>query len=134
MLFRSKENIAFLPQADFSLRKKGNIFFAGQITGVEGYLESAASGLIAAINLSRRLNGQDTLVFPEETALGGLARHIAGSPSIDFQPMNINFGLISPLPWKVRGKRKKNLQISERALRVLEDFIVQNGLRPSNAY
>lgn len=121
-------------QADFSLRKKGNIFFAGQITGVEGYLESAASGLIAAINLSRRLNGQDTLVFPEETALGGLARHIAGSPSIDFQPMNINFGLISPLPWKVRGKRKKNLQISERALRVLEDFIVQNGLRPSNAY
>ncbi|NLL51982.1 MAG: methylenetetrahydrofolate--tRNA-(uracil(54)-C(5))-methyltransferase (FADH(2)-oxidizing) TrmFO [Peptococcaceae bacterium] len=116
-------------QADFSLRQNSNIFFAGQITGVEGYLESAASGLLAAINMWRRLNGQNSLIFPEETALGGLARHLAGSPSFDFQPMNINFGLISPLPRKVRGKRERNLQISARALSALEDFITQNGLR-----
>ena len=116
-------------QADFSLRQNSNIFFAGQITGVEGYLESAASGLLAAINMWRRLNGQNSLIFPEETALGGLSRHLAGSPSFDFQPMNINFGLISPLPRKVRGKRERNLQISARALSALEDFITQNGLR-----
>jgi methylenetetrahydrofolate--tRNA-(uracil-5-)-methyltransferase len=114
--------------ADFSFRQKSNIFFAGQITGVEGYLESAASGLLAAINISRRLTGRQTLVFPEETALGGLARHLAGSPSIDFQPMNINFGLISPLPQKIRGKREKNLRISERALSVLAGFIEKHNL------
>ncbi|NLM22339.1 MAG: methylenetetrahydrofolate--tRNA-(uracil(54)-C(5))-methyltransferase (FADH(2)-oxidizing) TrmFO [Peptococcaceae bacterium] len=118
-------------QADFSLRQNSNIFFAGQITGVEGYLESAASGLLAAINMWRRLRGQNTLIFPEETALGGLARHLAGSPSFDFQPMNINFGLISPLPRRVRGKKERNLQISARALSALEDFMAQNGLLPT---
>ncbi len=109
--------------ADFSFRQKNNIFFAGQITGVEGYLESAASGLLAGLNVFRLLNQQDTLVFPPETALGGLARHLEGSPSVDFQPMNINFGLISPLGQKIRGKREKNLKLSERALSELNKFI-----------
>jgi methylenetetrahydrofolate--tRNA-(uracil-5-)-methyltransferase len=113
-------------KADFSFRKKHNIFFAGQITGVEGYLESAASGLLAGLNVFRFLNRQDTLVFPPETALGGLARHLEGSPSVNFQPMNINFGLIAPLKQKVKGKREKNLKLSERALDELKKFITVN--------
>jgi methylenetetrahydrofolate--tRNA-(uracil-5-)-methyltransferase len=113
-------------QVDFSLRQRPNIFFAGQITGVEGYLESAASGLLAGLNVRRRLSGQETLVFPPETALGGLARHLAGSPSVSFQPMNINFGLISPLSKKIRNKKEKNRKISERALTILDDFIKNN--------
>lgn len=109
--------------ADFSSRCRSEIFFAGQITGVEGYVESAASGLLAGLNVYRMLEDQDTLVFPEETALGGLARHLEGSPSVDFQPININFGLISPLGEKVKGKREKNTRISERALAALESYL-----------
>jgi methylenetetrahydrofolate--tRNA-(uracil-5-)-methyltransferase len=114
--------------ADFSFRKIPSIFFAGQITGVEGYLESAASGLLAGINVFRRLLTQDTLVFPPETALGGLARHLEGSPSVNFQPMNINFGLIVPLGQRVKGKREKNLKISQRALSELSYFIERNAV------
>lgn len=116
-------NAPKLLKADFSFRQNSNIFFAGQITGVEGYLESAASGLLAGLNVSRLLYNKEPLVFPPETALGGLARHLEGSPSVDFQPMNINFGLISPLPKKIKGKREKNLKLSERALNELSRFM-----------
>lgn len=119
-------------QADFRLRNKPEIFFAGQITGVEGYVESAASGLLAGINAYRLLQGQETLVFPPETALGGLARHLEGSPSINFQPMNINFGLIAELTERIRNKREKNKRISERALGILEEFLSQNSLKVKN--
>jgi len=115
-------------KADFSYRNNPGIFFAGQITGVEGYLESAASGLLAGINIYRRQKGLETLVFPPETALGGLARHLEGSPSIDFQPMNINFGLITPLPHKVKGKQARNLQLSARSLEILDRFLAEKGL------
>lgn len=115
-------------KADFSFRQKPNIFFAGQITGVEGYLESAASGLLAGMNAYRFIKSKQNLVFPAETALGGLARHLEGSPSMDFQPMNINFGLINPLGYKVKGKREKNLRLSERALKELETFIAEHGV------
>lgn len=115
--------------ADFSLRHSRNIFFAGQITGVEGYLESAASGLMAGINVWRQLKGLETIVFPPQTAFGGLARHLEGSPSQDFQPMNINFGLIEPLAQRVRGRRERNLQLSKRALEVLDNFIDEHKLR-----
>ena len=114
--------------ADFSVKKRPNLFFAGQITGVEGYVESAASGLAAGLNAWCRLSGRETLVFPAETALGGLARHLEGSPSQDFQPMNINFGLLPPLPERIRNKREKNLKISGRALRSLKEFMEQQGL------
>ncbi|MHB1404754.1 MAG: methylenetetrahydrofolate--tRNA-(uracil(54)-C(5))-methyltransferase (FADH(2)-oxidizing) TrmFO [Desulfitobacteriaceae bacterium] len=114
--------------ADFSVKKRPNLFFAGQITGVEGYVESAASGLAAGLNAWCRLSGRETLVFPAETAIGGLARHIEGSPSQDFQPMNINFGLLPPLPERIRNKREKNLKISGRALRSLKEFMEQQGL------
>jgi methylenetetrahydrofolate--tRNA-(uracil-5-)-methyltransferase len=107
---------------DCSLRGQPRIFFAGQITGVEGYVESAASGLMAGINAWRRVLSLPALVFPECTALGGLARHLAGAPARDFQPMNVNYGLLPPLEERVKGKREKNLRIARRALAALEDF------------
>lgn len=115
-------------QADFSLKKRPHLFFAGQITGVEGYVESAASGLVAGLNAWKRLQGLEGLVFPENTALGGLARHLAGSPSQDFQPMNINFGLLPPLNERIKGKREKNARISDRALAELTVFCLENQL------
>ncbi|ODA40721.1 methylenetetrahydrofolate--tRNA-(uracil(54)-C(5))-methyltransferase (FADH(2)-oxidizing) TrmFO [Desulfosporosinus sp. BG] len=115
-------------KADFSLKTKPTIFFAGQMTGVEGYVESAASGLLAGLNAWRRLNQRDGLVFPAETTLGGLARHLEGSPSQSFQPMNINFGLLPPLSKRIRDKREKNGQISERALTFLEEFCGREDL------
>lgn len=114
--------------SDFSLKQNPDLFFAGQITGVEGYVESAASGLLAGINAWRKGNGQGTLVFPAETALGGLARHLEASPSQNFQPMNMNFGLLPSLPQRVKGKREKNTLISLRALKVLEIYREQEGI------
>lgn len=114
--------------ADYSLRKDPRIFFAGQMTGVEGYVESAASGLVAGLNAWFRLTGRTTLVFPAETALGGLARHLEESPSRDFQPMNVNFGLLPPLTERVKGKREKNARISARALAALAAFQERVGL------
>lgn len=115
-------------KADFSLKKRPGLFFAGQMTGVEGYIESAASGLIAGINAARVLRNQSSLIFPAETALGALALHLEGSPSTDFQPMNINFGLLPPLGERIKAKREKNHRISERALVRLEEFLQQNML------
>ena len=114
--------------ADFSFKKKPSLFFAGQMTGVEGYVESAASGLLAGLNAWRRLRGLNPLVFPAETALGGLARHLEGSPSRSFQPMNINFGLLPPLPERIRDKREKNTRIYKRALAMLDSFCQQEDL------
>lgn len=115
-------------KADFSLKSKPDCFFAGQMTGVEGYVESAASGLLAGLNAWRRLCQTSPLVFPSETALGGLARHLEGSPSENFQPMNINFGLLPPLAERIRNKREKNARISERALESLSEFCAWEDL------
>ena len=114
--------------ADFSCRLRSDLFFAGQITGVEGYVESAASGLLAGLNVWQKARGEETLVFPPETALGGLAGHLAGSPSVNFQPMNINFGLIPPLGERVKGKREKNSRISQRALSALDNYKADNQI------
>lgn len=114
--------------ADFSLKIQPSLFFAGQMTGVEGYVESAASGLLAGLNAWRRHGGMNTLVFPPETTLGGLARHLEGSPSQSFQPMNINFGLLPPLTTRIRDKREKNTKISERALESLGEFCAWEDL------
>lgn len=108
--------------ADYSLKNSSNLFFAGQITGVEGYVESIASGLVAGINAVRRLNNLPLLVFPEETALGALARHLEGSPSVNFQPMSMNFGLLPSLEVRIKAKRERYGRISERALAKLEEF------------
>lgn len=109
-------------KADFSLKNKPSLFFAGQMTGVEGYIESAASGLLAGLNAWRHLSSMSPLIFPPETTLGALARHLEGSPSQSFQPMNINFGLLPPLTVRIKDKREKNSKISERALEALNEF------------
>ena len=109
-----------LLQADYSFRGRPELFFAGQITGVEGYVESTASGFLAAVELARRLLGQPPVDFPQETATGALALYISNGSVADFQPMNINFGLIPPLGYRVKGKRNKNAELSRRALEVLD--------------
>ena len=103
----------------YRVKKEPRIAFAGQITGVEGYVESTASGFLAAVELSRRLAGKPPVDFPRETAIGALALYISDESVADFQPMNINFGLIPPLGYKVKGKRNKNAELSRRALEVL---------------
>ena len=105
----------------YRVKKQPRICFAGQITGVEGYVESTASGLLAAVELSRRIQGKPPADFPQETAIGALALYISNESVVEFQPMNINFGIIPPLGHKVRGgKRSKNAELSKRALEILE--------------
>ena len=101
------------------LKAQPRISFAGQMTGVEGYVESTASGFLAAVELARRICGQPPVNFPQETAIGALALYISNESVVDFQPMNINFGIIPPLGYKVKGKRNKNAELSKRALDVL---------------
>ena len=97
------------------------ISFAGQMTGVEGYVESCASGLLAGIETARRLLGQPPANFPQETAIGALGLYISGGAvSGNFQPMNINFGILSPLGYRVKGKRNKNEAISARSLEIID--------------
>ena len=105
---------------DYSLCQRPTLFFAGQITGVEGYVESTASGCLTAMELARELLGKPPIDFPQETAMGALALYISDGSVVHFQPMNINFGLIPPLGYRVKGKRNKNAELSKRALEALE--------------
>ncbi|WP_018132572.1 FADH(2)-oxidizing methylenetetrahydrofolate--tRNA-(uracil(54)-C(5))-methyltransferase TrmFO [Effusibacillus pohliae] len=107
----------------YQFKNRDTLFFAGQITGVEGYVESAAAGLIAGINAGRLARGLKPLVFPRDTAIGSLAYYITHAAPDNFQPMNATFGLLPPLPGQIRDKRIKNEKISERALQSLADFI-----------
>ena len=104
----------------YRLKSEPRITFAGQMTGVEGYVESTASGFLAAVELSRRLRGLPPVNFPRETAVGALGLYVSDASVEKFQPMNINFGIIPPLGHRVRGKRNKNAALSERALSALE--------------
>ncbi len=106
----------------YQLRKQARLFFAGQITGVEGYIESAASGLVAGINAARLARGLSPVTFPLDTGLGAHGHYIATAEAKTFQPMNINFGLLPPLEQRIRDKRLKNRTIAERALASLEAF------------
>lgn len=110
-----------LLERDLQLKARPGLFFAGQITGVEGYVESAACGLAAGINAARLIQGQKPLIFPDETALGSLLRYIT-TPGGAFQPMNINFGLLPSLPYREKKKALKKAALSQRALASLEDF------------
>ena len=102
------------------MRGQERISFAGQITGVEGYVESTASGFLAGVELARRLLGQPAVDFPQETAIGALALYVSNQSVVEFQPMNINFGIMPPLGYKVKGKRNKNAQLSQRSLEILD--------------
>lgn len=103
----------------YRLKTNPRICFAGQITGVEGYVESAASGMLAAMELAARLLNKDPYDFPSSTAIGALANYVSAACVGDFQPMNINFGIIDPLDHKVKGKLNKNKEISERSLDII---------------
>lgn len=104
----------------YRLRSEPRISFAGQMTGVEGYVESAASGMLVGIETAHRVLGSSPVDFPQETAIGALAHYISSGSVGDFQPMNINFGIITPLGYRVKGKRNKNAEISARSLAVID--------------
>src|SRR5262245_6445907 len=106
----------------FETRRRPGLFFAGQMSGVEGYVESAASGLIAGISAAFRVRGETPVVFPEDTALGSLGRYIARSDPENYQPTNIAFGLLPELGYRVRDKARRRLALSTRALESLERF------------
>ena len=104
----------------YQLKSEPRIVFAGQMTGVEGYVESAASGFLAGIELARRLRGMEPIDFPQETAIGALGLYVSNGSIGNFQPMNVNFGIIPPLDHRVKGKRNKNAELSARSLAIIE--------------
>ena len=112
----------------YRLKAEERIVFAGQMTGVEGYVESCASGFLAGVELARRLNGLPPVDFPAETAIGALGLYVSNGSVGDFQPMNIHFGIIPPLDHRVKGKRNKNAELSQRSLEILST-IEQEVLR-----
>ena len=101
--------------------------FAGQLTGVEGYMESTASGLVAAVGLAKALRGEPEPDFTGRTILGALARHVS-TPTPNFQPMNANFGILEPLGFKVKGKRNRYEKLSEVAIDTLNEVIKEYEL------
>ncbi|MGM9671393.1 MAG: methylenetetrahydrofolate--tRNA-(uracil(54)-C(5))-methyltransferase (FADH(2)-oxidizing) TrmFO [Oscillospiraceae bacterium] len=106
----------------YRLRSEPRIHFAGQMTGVEGYVESCASGMLVGIETAAQVLGLEPVDFPQETAIGALGLYVSGGSVGDFQPMNINFGIITPLDHRVRGKRNKNAEISARSLQILDEL------------
>ncbi len=104
-------------------RKREDLFFAGQITGTEGYVGSAMGGLVAGLNAARLIHGEEPLVFPRTTMMGALLHYITHADPRDFQPMKANFGLLPPLERRVRNKRQRYRMYAERALRDLEAFL-----------
>ncbi len=107
----------------YRLKAEPRISFAGQMTGVEGYVESAASGMLVGIETAARLLELPPADFPQETAIGALGLYISGGSVGDFQPMNINFGIITPLGYRVKGKRNKNAEISARSLAIIDEIM-----------
>jgi methylenetetrahydrofolate--tRNA-(uracil-5-)-methyltransferase len=107
----------------YRLRSEPRIRFAGQMTGVEGYVESAASGLLVGIETAAELLGLPPVDFPQETAIGALGLYISQGSVGDFQPMNINFGIIRALDYRVKGKRNKNAELSRRSLGILDGLL-----------
>ena len=111
----------------YRLRSDPRVSFAGQITGVEGYVESSASGMLVGIETAREVLGLTAVDFPKQTAIGSLALYVSGGSVGNFQPMNINFGIIEPLGYKVKGKRNKNAEISKRSLEII-DKLAEDGV------
>ena len=106
----------------YRLKQEPRISFAGQMTGVEGYVESAASGFLVGVETARRLRGLPAVDFPRETAVGALGLYVSDTSVTVFQPMNINFGIMPPLDHRVRGKRNKNAELSKRSLDIIEQI------------
>ena len=106
----------------YRLKAQPRISFAGQMTGVEGYVESAASGFLVGVETARRLRGMEPSDFPRETAIGALGLYVSNQSITQFQPMNINFGIIPPLDHRVKGKRNKNAELSQRSLAIIDQI------------
>lgn len=119
-------NSPTLLNADFSMRSNPKVFFGGQITGVEGYMESASSGILAGLNCARRLLGKETVVLPETTMMGALSRYISDETVKNFQPMGANYGVLPSLENKIRDKSERYMQLSQRAMADLRKFIGEN--------
>ena len=105
-----------------------NVYFAGQITGVEGYIESAASGILAGLNLGRNLVGKPAVQLPNTTMLGALIHYVSAADTQDFQPMGCNMGLLPPLPERIRDKAVRYETIARRGLEDLDRAIIQQEL------
>ncbi|WP_144509268.1 FADH(2)-oxidizing methylenetetrahydrofolate--tRNA-(uracil(54)-C(5))-methyltransferase TrmFO [Bacillus sp. FJAT-22090] len=121
-------NSPYVLQPTYQLKANQQIFFAGQMTGVEGYVESAGSGLLAGINAAKLAKGEELVVFPSETALGSMARYITEADPKNFQPMNINFGLFPELQPKVRDKKARTEQLANRALTTIQNFMKNTAI------
>ncbi len=106
-------------------RRNPMVAFAGQMTGVEGYVESAASGFLAAVAMAAKVQGREPVCFPKETAIGALGLYISDERITDFQPMNVNFSIISPLEKRIRKKAEKNLAIAQRSLAIIDQLLEQ---------
>ena len=104
-------------------RRNPLVAFAGQMTGVEGYVESAASGFLAAVAMAAKVQGREPLEFPQETAIGALGLYISDERIDHFQPMNVNFSIIAPLQQRVRKKAEKNLALANRSLAISDELI-----------
>lgn len=117
-----------LLQQTYQVKTRPNLYLAGQMTGVEGYVESAASGLIAGINAARAALGQEGIVFPQESTIGSMAYYITHADPDNFQPMNANFGLLPKLETRIRNKKEKNEALANRALDHIREFINDNQL------
>ena len=122
----------------YRLKKEQRISFAGQMTGVEGYVESAASGFLVGVETARRLQGKPPVDFPQETAIGALGLYVSNESVTVFQPMNINFGIMPPLDHRVKGKRNKNAELSQRSLAIIdglreESFFILKAVAGSSA-
>ncbi len=114
--------------ADFSLKENGKVFFAGQITGVEGYVESAASGILAAVHMYEKLCGREVQIPDTTTVMGALSRHISGANE-NFQPMNANFGILKPAEIKIRNKKERYKYLAERALKEIDKYIQKSEIK-----
>jgi methylenetetrahydrofolate--tRNA-(uracil-5-)-methyltransferase len=111
-----------LLDSTFKVRERNSLYFAGQITGVEGYIESTASGFVAGVNAAAQCLEKDSVIFPSNTAIGALSNYISDSSISNFQPMNVNFGLFSNIDTSIRDKKKRNSQIAQQALSEIENI------------
>ncbi len=112
-----------LLNADFSFRNRENLFFAGQITGTEGYMESAAGGIMAGLNMARFLQGKEKIILPEETMIGALSRYISDENMTDFQPMGANMGILPDISERIKDKQERYQKIADRALESFENYM-----------
>ena len=123
-----------LLDACYADRRDPMVAFAGQMTGVEGYVESCASGYLAAVSMAARLEGRPVPDFGTMTAIGALAAYISDESVTVFQPMNVNFGIMPPLGCRIKGKRNKNAELSRRSLEIIDSLreSVLDGVKEEN--